>query len=346
MSDPTFTVVVPLYDTERYIASTLASVLAQTWTDFEVVVVDDASRDRGPQIVRDFMARDARIRMVRQENRGLAGARNTGIRHARGCYIALLDADDMWRPEKLAVHRAQLDADPTIGVAFSASQLIDENGGRLSMTQRPRLAGIDAEHVLCRNPVGNGSAGVLRREALDDIAFEVAAPEGMRMCWFDETFRQSEDIELWTRIAATTLWAFAGVAEPLTLYRIHTGALSADTARQLETWYRFRDKLSGIAPDLVARAGARAEAYQLRYLGRRSAMNGDGLGACRLVARSLLRHPRVILEEPSRTAQSIGFSIAAAALPEALFQPLKQLALGQSSSPTIASTTIAGTARA
>lgn len=331
MTEPTFTVVVPLYDTERYIASTLDSVLAQTWTDFEVVVVDDASRDRGPQIVRDYMARDGRIRMVRQENRGLAGARNTGIRNARGRYIALLDADDMWRPEKLAAHRAQLDADPTIGVAFSASQLIDENGCRLSMTQRPRLVGIDAEHVLCRNPVGNGSAGVLRREALDDIAFDIAAPEGTRTCWFDETFRQSEDIELWTRIAATTSWSFAGIAEPLTLYRIHTGALSADTARQLETWYRFRDKLGRIAPDLVARAGSRAEAYQLRYLGRRSAMNGDGLGACRLVARSLMRHPRVMLEEPARTAQSIGFSLAAAALPATLFKPLKELALGQSS---------------
>ena len=329
-SIPTFTVVIPLYNTERYIACTLRSVLDQTFEDFEVVVVDDQSSDRGPEIVRSMMAADARIRMVTQENRGLAGSRNTGIRHARGRYIALLDADDLWLPQKLAAHHAQLEADPLIGVAYSASRLIDEHGNLLGLYQRPRLSDIDAEHILCRNPVGNGSAGVIRRKALDAVAFDIEAPEGLRTCWFDETFRQSEDIEMWSRMAATTEWSFAGLAEPLTLYRIHTGALSANTSRQLETWYRFRSKLAMIAPSLVDRAGARAEAYQLRYLGRRCAMNGDGIEACRLVLRSLRLHPRVIVEEPSRTLQSLAFAATAALLPACVFAPLKNLLMGPS----------------
>ena len=99
---PTVSVVIPLYQTERYIAETLQSVLAQTLADFEVIVVDDGSSDRGPAIAR--AVGDARVRVVRQNNRGLAGARNTGIRNARGRYIALLDADDLWEADKLARH--------------------------------------------------------------------------------------------------------------------------------------------------------------------------------------------------------------------------------------------------
>lgn len=320
---PTFTVVVPLYNAERYIAATLDSVLAQTDRDFEVVVINDASTDGGPAIVEGYIARDRRFRMITQDNRGLAGARNSGIRHARGRFIALLDADDLWTPHKLARHRAHLDANPAIGVSFAPSLFIDENGESLGLAQTPRLDGIDAEHVFCRNPVGNGSAAVLRRAMLDDIAFVVAAPEGPRTCWFDETFRQSEDIEMWTRIVATTGWRFGGIVEALTLYRVNSGGLSADVGKQYASWCRFRDKLAGIAPDLVARAGGRAQAYQCRYLARRAAISGSGLTALRLMASGLRSHPRMIIEEPTRTLLTLGFAGVAMAVPAAMFAAVK-----------------------
>ena len=322
---PTFTVVIPLYNTERYIAETLDSVLRQTYADFEVVVIDDASTDRGPEIVRDYMSRDRRVRMVTQDNRGLAGARNSGIRNARGRYIALLDADDLWMPEKLARHKAHLDANPQVAVSFAPSLLIDENGASLGLAQTPKLDGIDAEHVFCRNPVGNGSAAVLRRSALDDIAFNIETPGGPRTCWFDETFRQSEDIELWTRIVATTSWQFAGVETPLTLYRVNSGGLSADVEKQFASWRRFRDKLSRLAPELVAKAGSRAEAYQCRYLARRAAISGNGAVAVSLILAGLRNHPRMLIEEPTRTILSLGFSCLALAAPPAVFERLKQL---------------------
>lgn len=325
-TQPMFTVVVPLYNTERYISSTLDSILAQSFADFEVVVVNDASTDAGPVIVERYMARDPRIRMITQDNRGLAGARNSGIRSARGRFVALLDADDLWTPDKLARHAAHLEANPDVGVSFAPSLFIDENGGDLGLAQTPRLEGIDAAHVFCRNPVGNGSAAVLRRECLDDVAFEVEAPEGRRTCWFDETFRQSEDIELWTRIAATTRWRFAGIAHALTLYRVNNGGLSADVGKQFASWCRFRDKLSRIAPDLVASAGGRAEAYQCRYLARRAAISGSGASALRLAFTGLARHPRMLIEEPSRTVLTLGFSAAALAVPAGLFAQVKAAA--------------------
>ena len=66
---------------------------------------------------------------------------------------------------------------------------------------------------MCRNPVGNGSAAVLRRAMLDDVVFQIDTPEGSRRCWFDESFRQSEDIEMWCRVAATTDWRFEGIGK-------------------------------------------------------------------------------------------------------------------------------------
>lgn len=320
---PAFTVVVPLYNTERYIRATLECVLTQSHQDFEIVVVDDASTDGGPQIVSEMMASDNRIRMVRQENRGLAGARNSGIRASRGTYIALLDADDLWLPSKLEMHFAHLESNSEVGVSFAPSAFIDEAGNDIGLKQLPRLIDIDAQHIFCRNPVGNGSAAVIRRAALENVAFTIDASEGRRTCWFDESFRQSEDIELWIRLAVTTNWRFEGIAPVLTLYRVSTGGLSANVEKQLSAWYKLRDKLAAAAPEFVERNGIRAEAYQLRYVARRSAMNGAGRTAIKLMLSALGKHPRILFEEPNRTMATLAFAALAGALPESFFKALK-----------------------
>ncbi|MGE3918047.1 MAG: glycosyltransferase family 2 protein [Hyphomicrobiaceae bacterium] len=321
-----FSVVIPLYNTERYIAATLDSVIAQTFGDFEIIVVNDASTDAGPEIVRRYMQHDRRIRMLTQENRGLAGARNTGIRHARGRYIALLDADDLWAARKLELHKAHLDTSPETGVSFAPSIIIDEDGRDLGLAQTPKLDRVSAEDILCRNPVGNGSAAVIRREALDDIEFEITIRGEARTCWFDESFRQSEDIELWTRMAATTRWRFSGVAEPLTCYRVGSGGLSANVVKQFESWQRMRAKLAGLAPDLVARVGRRAEAYQLRYIARRAGTSGDGAVAMRSMAGALRSHPRILTEEPARTLATLALCGIARLLPGSAQSAVKSLA--------------------
>ena len=321
---PTVSVVMPVHGAERFVGAAIASVLAQGWTDFELIVVDDASPDASVDIARGFD--DARMRLVSHPvNRGLAAARNSGIRVARGRYVALLDADDVWEPGKLAAHVAHLDARPEVGVSFSRSLFIDERGRSLGTWQMPRLSGIDAEHLVCRNPVGNGSAAVLRRAALDDIA-ERADRHGVEEDhWFDDAFRRSEDIECWIRIAATTRWRFEGLAEPLTRYRLDPGSLSADLPRQLASWEAVMDKLRGYAPALWRRSARLARGFQLRYLARRAIHLRDGTLALGYAAAALRAAPDLALREPSRTLLTLGAALTLRCVPGAAYRRIEPL---------------------
>jgi glycosyltransferase involved in cell wall biosynthesis len=320
---PAVSVVIPLYQSQRTIAETLASVTAQTLTDFEVVVIDDGSSDRGPAIVRE--STDPRVRLVSQANRGLAGARNTGIREAVGTYVALVDADDCWHPTKLARHVELLQRDPKIGVSFSASRFIDDESKPLGLIQRPQRRTFTAGHIFCRNPVGNGSAPVIRRTTLDEIAF--FEPTLDRTCWFDESFRQSEDIECWTRIAACTPWQFGYIDEPLTDYRVNSNGLSANTAKQLESWHRFRAKVKTYAPALEHDYGNTAEAYQLRYLARRAIKGGDDRAALGMMVRALKLSPRMLFQEPTRTLVTLVAAAAQKSLPKGWYGRFEAIAL-------------------
>ncbi len=322
---PAVSVVIPLYNTERYIAQSMASVLAQTFTDFELIVIDDGSSDAGPEIARRF--KDPRVRVITQDNRGLAGARNSGIRAARAPLVGFLDADDIWRPEKLARHVSHLSVNAEVGVSFSHSRLIDEDDRPIGLQQSPSVdRHLDVMDLFCRNPVGNGSSTVIRRTTLDAIAFQDAKLG--RTCWFDESFRQSEDIECWVRIAATTPWRFGCVAAALTDYRITGGGLSANVEKQLGTWRRFRDKVRGYAPALEAAHGRRAEAYQLRYLARRAVKSSDGKIAYRFIRDALKLHPPMLREEPARTLVTLLAATGARILPRALYAPMSRGAVG------------------
>src|SRR5579862_4587648 len=95
-------VVVPVWNSERFLKKTVESVLAQTYRRLELIVVDDGSTDRSPDIVKSIAAHDDRVRLFRTENRGAAAARNLGISQSRGPFVALLDNDDLWHPEKIA----------------------------------------------------------------------------------------------------------------------------------------------------------------------------------------------------------------------------------------------------
>lgn len=307
MTPPKAAIIVPAYNVERTIGETLRSLLAQTFSDFELIVVDDGSSDRTLDVVAGFD--DPRIRVIRQANRGLAGAHNTGVHAAAAPYIGFCDADDLWAPEKLARHVAHLDANPAVGLSFAGSRMIDDDGRPFGASQSPKLTGVTPFDVLTRNPIGNGSAAVMRRAALDDMAWR---PEGEteRDWWFDETFRQSDDIEGWLRFALTTDWRIEGVPGLLTDYRINSGGLSANVARQLESWERMIAKMAAIAPEFIAEYGDLARAYQLRYLARRAVSSRDGDVALRLMLRSIRCSLTPFRREPVKSLTTL----AAAAL--------------------------------
>ena len=300
---PRVSIVVPAYNAARTLPETLSSLLAQTFRDLEVVVVDDGSNDSTAAIATSFQ-HDPRVRLVRQRNRGLAGARNSGITAATGDLIGFCDADDLWEPWKLQAHVRHLDAAPHVGVSYAGSALIDETGSLLKQAQRPRLSGIDAAHILKRNPIGNGSAPVIRRAVFDAIAYRPAF-ETERDWYFDETFRQSEDIECWMRIALSTHWQFEGVPGLLTRYRISAGGLSAATDRQLAAWEAMIAKLTPLDPVMMTRLAPVARAYQLRYLARRAVSDFDGDRAWRMIAAALRQSRLPLIEEPAKTVTTL-----------------------------------------
>lgn len=302
---PHVSIVVPAYNTLKTLPETIASLCAQTYGDFEVIVVDDGSSDGTADWVLSHS--DPRVRLVRQINRGLAGARNGGIIAARGDLIGFCDGDDLWEPEKLQKHVAYLTEHISVGVSYSASLLVDEYNQSLGLTQTPRIADVAAHHVLLRNPVGNGSSPVIRAATLREIAYR---PAGESRDWyFDETLRQSEDIECWVRIALTTGWEFGGLSEALTRYRIVAGGLSANLDKQFATWTVMADKVRVVAPDFAEKWLPAAESYQLRYLARRAISLGDGTTAAGLQRRAFRASLHPFVHEPVKTLTTLAATL-------------------------------------
>jgi glycosyltransferase involved in cell wall biosynthesis len=319
---PAVSVIMPVYNVEAYVGDAIRSVLAQSFADFELVIVDDGGADRSLAICRSFD--DPRIRIVTQRNRGLAGARNTGIAQARGRYIALLDSDDLWEPRKLAVHVAHLDGNPDVGASYGGSELIDGAGRRLNIFQRPKVGVASAKDVFCGRTISNGSVPVFRREMLEEGA--LPGDRAGRTYYFDETLRRSEDVECWTRLALTSRFKFDSVREILTLYRVNSGGLSADVVRQLASWDEVRAKLERIDPAFIAVYGREARGRELRYLARRCVQIRDrGLGLT-LALEALSHCPRLLRDEPVKTLTTLAACFAMRSLSTAAFGVLLRVA--------------------
>lgn len=322
---PLVSVVIPVYNVEQYIEQALDSVLSQSYSNFEIIVVDDQSPDSSIAIVNDRF-NDDRIRIVQQKNRGLAGARNTGVRYANGRYIAFLDSDDFWQPSKLESHILAMEANPHCGVSFSASLFVDENGQSLGRLQEPRKkSNYQPQDIFCRNPIGNGSAPVIRKGILEQIGFQTAEKNDSGvpyMQYFDESLRQSEDVDCWTRIAILTATDFQYIDQPLTNYRVNDCGLSANVDRQFETWMYLLEKLHGYAPSFAQRYGPAAKAFQYRYLARRSVFQGQASNAVKFMWRAIKTKPSALLQECHRSIETILAGLALACLPHKLQRKL------------------------
>lgn len=324
-------VVIPMYNVERYIEQSVRSVLEQTFENFELICVDDGSSDRTFFKLKQFD--DDRIRLVMQDNKGLAGARNTGINAARGKYIALLDADDFWAPEKLEKHVAHLESDADIGISYSSSWFVDEQGNELGIGQFPKLKGIYPKDVLCRNPIGNGSAPVIRRSVLKEMTTNINTSYGDRTVCFNESLRQSEDIEFWVRIALTGKWKIEGIAEPLTYYRLNSGGLSANLEKQFQSWQQAMELNRPGNEPFFESWYTLAKAYQYRYLARRAIQSGNSKAAIKLATQALTCNARILLEEPGRTSATYLCALLSH-LPGRMYQRLQSMAMAVISKPS------------
>lgn len=189
MLTPRISVVFTVFNGERHLDNAVRSVLAQTCTDFELIVVDDGSTDATPRLLAVWAAADARVRIVRQENRGLTASLNTGISVAIGTYIARHDADDVSMPERFARQASHLDAHASVAAVGSGAAVIDGTGatvGGLTAAVGPQAV----RHGLLtlRTTPVHGSM-MMRRDAL-------LAVGGYR-----EAFRVGQDYDLWLRLS-------------------------------------------------------------------------------------------------------------------------------------------------
>ena len=168
---------------------------------------------------------------------------------------------------------------------------------------------------------------MIRREVFSDIAYEDNLYGETEDYFFDDNFRQSEDIECWIRIASLTDWEIEGLSEPLTVYRLNSGSLSANIPKQLATWEAVIDKARIHSPELVNRAGGLARAYQLRYLSRQAIRLQDGKMALSLVCQAIKQEPSIVWREPSRTLMTVGAALLQRLTPKAVYSSLEPLAI-------------------
>lgn len=322
---PAISVVMPVYNVASFVADAIQSVLEQSFRDWELIIINDRSTDNSMEIVGRF--HDPRIRVLEHpENRGVAGARNSGIRAARADIIAFLDADDSWAADKLAEHLAHLAANPRVGVSFSRSELMSADGRLLSRHQMPRLRDIRAGYFLRHNPIGNGSAPVIRRAVLEQIAVLKQLRAKPQLEYFDEECQQSVDVECWLRIALCTDWIIEGIPQALTRYRLKADGQANSLYKQLAAWEQMVAKVHAYAPEFVQREVPTARAYQLRYLARQAVHMSDGDQAIKLCWRSIRCYPALLWQETGRTSLTLFAAVAVATLPHKLFKRLKALA--------------------
>ena len=167
---PLVSVIIPAYNAAQYIERTLGSVLTQTHSNLEVIVVDDGSQDATPEIVQRWAAQDSRVRLVQQTNGGVAIARNTGIAQAQGEFVAPVDADDIWYTTNLEQQVQRLiEAGPKAGVCYGWSLDIDANDTPNGGFRADTIEGRVYRSMLCHNFLGNASSTVIRRTALEAI---------------------------------------------------------------------------------------------------------------------------------------------------------------------------------
>jgi glycosyltransferase involved in cell wall biosynthesis len=234
---PRVSVIIPTYNYSRFLGEAVRSVLKQTFSDFELIVVDDGSTDNTKEVVDSFV--DPRIRYIYQENRGVSAAQNTGIKASSGEYIAILGADDMWLPENLEFKVKVLDSRPEVGLVCSDGYIFDDGTGlTLGKMWHLYFPGLDPR-IASRWPLRellsrSGSFirpqfTVLRREVFTEVGY------------FDESLRIGEDWEMFIR--AVQCFPVEVLDVPLGYRRKHSAALTASRIRMYPEVLRTFDKV-------------------------------------------------------------------------------------------------------
>ncbi|HET7220183.1 MAG TPA: glycosyltransferase family A protein [Vicinamibacterales bacterium] len=289
MTQPNVSVIVPAYNTAPFIAETLQSVFAQTYTDYEVIVINDGSPDT-PALEVALAPFRHRIHYIVQENRGLSAARNAGIAIAKGQYVALLDSDDVWEPDYLA-HQLKVLRQEDFAVVYpNATNFGDPmRAGRKFMDAHPSSGPVTIESLVTQQC--NVMVSVLARR-------DVLVAAGL----FDESLRSSEDFDMWLRVVAGG-WTIGYHRRSLVGSRLRRGSLSANGISMCQHIVRVLDKAARELPltpaqrSLVAERRAYFTAMLRMNEGKRAFFAGDHKEALQALsdANAYLRRRKISL---------------------------------------------------
>lgn len=286
-------VIIPAYNGMNYLPKTLESLLSQTFKDFEVIIVNDGSTDG----IEDWFSTitDSRIKLISQVNQGIAAARNTGIAHAQGEYIAFLDTDDLWHSTKLEKQVQALDRNSEVGLVYTWVALINDRGKHLGKVRRHTVEGNVWQKLIERDLVASGSCPMIRRRCFET--------EGL----FDRNIPSSvEDWDMWLRIAAH--YRFKVIEETLVYYRRHEGNLSKNWHTALESYQMAIDKAFAAAPSELQYLKPRSYAFAYLDIAWKplQSIKGDYQQARYFQQQAIIHHPQIIY---SREYLRLGIAI-------------------------------------
>ncbi len=277
--NPRVSVIIPCYNTAKYVADALGSVFAQTWTDYEVVVINDGSPDT-PELEAAIQPWRDRIVYLRGENRGLAAARNAGIEAARGELIALLDSDDYWAPDYLEIQVAKLEEDGTADIVYADAKIVRDGRhlGELFTDRSPSVGEVTFTSLIEEKCCPMVSV-LARRSALE------------RAGLFDASLQSCEDFDMWLR-AVKTGSRIIYHDRAITFYRKRTGSLSSDPhwmyQHMLIVLRKMRNevRLTWEERETVEHAIRRVESLRLVQEGKMALTTGDTARATSLFCES------------------------------------------------------------
>lgn len=225
MNEPLVSIITPVYNAERFLSDTIKSVKNQTYEKWELLLVDDCSKDNSVSIIKEFQKSDHRIKYIKLEkNSGASVTRNTGIKNAKGRFIAFVDSDDIWEPNKLEIQIKYM-LDKKLGFTFTSYRYMKENGTKTNkVAKAPKKINYNG---LLKNTIIGCSTVVVDRKIIGDF--------------FMPLVKKGQDTATWLMILRSQEYAY-GIEEVLVDYRLVGNSLSSNKIKALKrTWNTYRN---------------------------------------------------------------------------------------------------------
>ena len=285
----TISVIIPAYNAERTIIKTVESVIQQTFSDFEIIVIDDGSTDRTLELLRDI--KDNRLKIFSYENGGLPVARNRGIARATGEFISFIDADDLWTPDKLELQLAALQQNSEAGVAYSwTAYFIDGREESIFPYNPVFFEGNVYDKLLVNNFVASGSNILARKKAIESVGK------------FEPTLKSCEDWDYYIRLAAK--WHFVLVPQHQILYRQSLNTMTSKVEIMEKEALRVIERAYQSAPPEYQFLKNRSLAWIYQYCTQQYLKNSTDISTVKKASQkfwtAIRLHPQMLLGNYAR----------------------------------------------